>query len=104
MALGFAMSRRAAFEQTVTLMMCLCLQDKLLLEQQGLRDQLKKAMELHLHPKTSVDTATIADKVISMFDEILQARRLPHLQMGPSVFMRPFCCSRCNQAFPDGRP
>lgn len=33
-------------------------------------------MALHLHPKTSVDTATIADKVVAMFDDILQARLL----------------------------
>ena len=49
-----------------------CMQDRLLQEQQALKDRLKKAVELHLHPKTSVDTATIADKVISMFDDMLQ--------------------------------
>ncbi|KAK9822974.1 hypothetical protein WJX74_010416 [Apatococcus lobatus] len=48
--------------------------EKLLREQQGLQDQLKKALELHLHPKTSVDTETIADKVVSMFDDILQGK------------------------------
>ena len=59
------------------------------MEQRGLQDQLKKALELHLHPKTSVDTATIADKVISMFDDILQAslaRRLTLLAQ-----MRDYC-------------
>ncbi|KAK9822938.1 hypothetical protein WJX74_006652 [Apatococcus lobatus] len=45
---------------------------RLLEEQQGLQDQLKKALELHLHPKTSVDTATVVDKIISMFDDMLQ--------------------------------
>ncbi|KAK9866453.1 hypothetical protein WJX84_009890 [Apatococcus fuscideae] len=47
---------------------------RLLEEQQGLQDRLKKALELHLHPKTSVDTATVADKIISMFDDMLQGK------------------------------
>lgn len=41
-------------------------------EQQALQDQLKKALQLHLEPKTSVDTATVADKIINMFDDMIQ--------------------------------
>ncbi|KAK9850625.1 hypothetical protein WJX84_003967 [Apatococcus fuscideae] len=48
--------------------------ERLLAEQQGLQDRLKKALELHLHPKTSVDTATIAEKIVFMFDDILQGK------------------------------
>lgn len=73
------MSKQPALEQTLNFMLSCCPQDKLLLEQEGLRDQLKQALELHLHPKTSVDTATIADKVVSMFDDILQARKMIQL-------------------------
>ena len=41
-------------------------------EQQHLQDRLQKALEIHLHPKTSVDTTTVADKIIRMFDDMLQ--------------------------------
>ena len=60
--------------------MGLHLQAKLLEEQQSLQDRLKKALELHLHPKTSVDTATVAEKIIDMFDGMLQVGviRLTH--------------------------
>lgn len=49
-------------------------QESLEKEQQALQDQLKKALQLHLSPKTSVDTATVADKIITMFDDMIQVR------------------------------
>ena len=58
---------------------CFCnvSQDRLLNEQKGLQDRLQKALEHRLHPKTSVDTTTVADKIISMFDDMLQASQYP---------------------------
>ena len=46
-----------------------------------MQDQLKKALQLHVTPKTSVDTATIADKIVNMFDEMIQVALKP-LQLG----------------------
>ncbi|KAK9822894.1 hypothetical protein WJX74_001716 [Apatococcus lobatus] len=50
--------------------------DRLMQEQQGLQDRLQKALELHLHPKTSVDTTTVADKIIRMFDDMLRGKQI----------------------------
>ncbi len=47
-------------------------QEGLMKEQQALQAQLTKALQLHVKPKTSVDTATIADKIVNIFDEMIQ--------------------------------
>ena len=49
------------------------LQDRLLSEQERLQSRLQQALGLRIHPTTSVDTATIADKIINMFDAMLEA-------------------------------
>lgn len=41
-------------------------------QQQALADQLKQALELHLHPRTAVDTMTVADKAINLLEKIIQ--------------------------------
>lgn len=41
-------------------------------KQQALADQLKQALELHLHPRTAVDTMTVADKAINFLEKIIQ--------------------------------
>ncbi len=56
---------------------CEVMQEDLVKQQQALQDQLQKALQLHLTPKTSVDTATVADKVISMFDDMIQVLAEP---------------------------
>lgn len=68
---------------------CLCLQTRLLEEQQGLQDRLKKALQLHLHPKTSVDTTTVADKIVSLFDEMLQVSMHARASEGPCFVLQP---------------
>ena len=62
------------------------LQDRLLNEQKGLQDRLKQALQLRLHPKTSVDTETIADKIIGMFDDMLEASVYQARYLGCSRF------------------
>ncbi len=58
------------------------LQDRLLNEQERLQDRLQKALELRLHPKTCVDTTTVADKIMTMFDDMLQASSVQWLMQG----------------------
>ena len=41
-------------------------------EQEHLQVRLQKALKIHLHPKTSVDTTTVADKIVRTFDDMLQ--------------------------------
>ncbi len=60
-------------------MACEVLQEHLVKQQQALQDQLQKALQLHLTPKTSVDTATVADKIISMFNDMIQVSAEPLL-------------------------
>ena len=56
----------------IDMVACEVMQEQLVKQQQALQDQLQKALQLHLTPKTSVDTATVADKIISMFDDMIQ--------------------------------
>ncbi len=41
-------------------------------QQQALAEQLQQALALHLHPRTAVDTLTVADKAINLLDGIIQ--------------------------------
>lgn len=43
-------------------------------QQQALADQLKQALELHMHPRTAVDTMTVADKAINFLEKLIQVR------------------------------
>ncbi len=69
------------------MMACEVFQEYLVKQQQALQDQLQKALQLHFTPKTSVDTATVADKVISMLDDMI---RVPaeHFSAGPCAHLR----------------
>ncbi|KAK9837615.1 hypothetical protein WJX74_001448 [Apatococcus lobatus] len=53
-------------------------------QQQALADQLKQALELHLHPRTAVDTMTVADKAINVLEKIIQGHQ-PSLQEAVDV-------------------
>ena len=46
-------------------------------QQAALAEQLRQALELHLHPRTAVDTVTVADKAINVLEKIIQAHLFP---------------------------
>ena len=59
-------------------------QARLMAQQQRLQKRLKFALRHHLRPKTTVDTMTIADKIVSALDRIAEVGTTPSKKALPA--------------------